>query len=26
LAKLADFGLARSIATVNQSVQEPIMT
>jgi mitogen-activated protein kinase 15 len=26
LAKLADFGLARSIATVNQSVPEPIMT
>lgn len=26
LAKLADFGLARSIATVNQSVNEPIMT
>ena len=26
LAKLADFGLARSIATVNQSVQQPIMT
>ncbi len=26
LAKLADFGLARSIATVNQSVAEPIMT
>jgi mitogen-activated protein kinase 15 len=26
LVKLADFGLARSIATVNQSVPEPIMT
>lgn len=26
LAKLADFGLARSIASVNQSVSEPIMT
>ena len=26
LAKLADFGLARSIASVNQSVNEPIMT
>ena len=26
LAKLADFGLARSIASVNQSVAEPIMT
>ncbi len=26
LAKLADFGLARSVATVNQSVVEPIMT
>ncbi len=26
LAKLADFGLARSIATINQSVPEPIMT
>lgn len=26
LVKLADFGLARSIASVNQSVSEPIMT
>ncbi len=26
LAKLADFGLARSVASVNQSVAEPIMT
>lgn len=26
LAKLADFGLARSIASVNQSVAESIMT
>lgn len=26
LAKLADFGLARSIASTNQSNDEPIMT
>ena len=26
LAKLADFGLARSVASINQSISEPIMT
>ncbi len=26
LVKLADFGLARSIASINQSIVEPIMT